>query len=258
MVIILLLPCVTLPYYWFCFSACLSKHRLWPLWLFQGGGGRGSVTAAGLKHPETWRSVWDTSVNRKRWRVSVCIMCMHVCVCVWGAYAGGWAFSPPREMALHHVYTAYLPVNLQKPRSAQTAYGGWPVRPRRQMPDTRAWTGIHTLTRAHTQTRCSTKDIPQWTHALLHQRLRLCKNTHTDTHSEKSCSCLTGGLFGGLFRGRLPWGGMIGGRGGISKTCSLIVSVTSTPFANKDCPEKKKNSYTSSVRNNVTKSRAWH
>ncbi len=80
--------------------------------------------------------------------VSVCV-CVCVCVCVFVCVMGGrrWAFLP-REMALHPVYTAYLPVNLQRPRRTQTAYGGWPVRPRQPMPDTRAWMHIHTL--AHT------------------------------------------------------------------------------------------------------------
>lgn len=60
------------------------------------------------------------------------IMCMHVC----GGW-GGWAF-PLREMALHRVYAASLPVNLGRPGTAQMAYGSRPAHPRRQMPDTRA------------------------------------------------------------------------------------------------------------------------
>lgn len=111
---------------------------------------------AGLKCTETRRSVGDASVpdtpstlvrvqvNRKRWRVSVCIMCMHACMCVRGVGCGGWA-QPLRAMALHRVYTAYLSVNLQRPRSAQTAYGGRPVRPRPQMPDTH----LHECTYTH-------------------------------------------------------------------------------------------------------------
>lgn len=57
---------------------------------------------------------------------------LHVC----GGW-GGWAL-PLRGMAVHRVYAPYLPVNLGRPGSAQTADGSWPVRPRRQMPDTRA------------------------------------------------------------------------------------------------------------------------
>ena len=57
---------------------------------------------------------------------------------------GGWAILL-REVALQCVYTAYLPVNLRRPGSAQTAYGGWPVRPRWHRPDAHAWVHIHTL-----------------------------------------------------------------------------------------------------------------
>lgn len=57
--------------------------------------------------------------------------------------------------------TTYLPVNLQRPRSAQTARGGRPARPRRQMPDTRAHAHTHAQTQTQTNLRghmfCFTK-----------------------------------------------------------------------------------------------------
>lgn len=84
-------------FYWLCFSTCLSKHRLWPPRLFQGGRGSGSDTA-GFKQPETWRSVRDRSSRHPEYvgqspgewekMVSVCIMCMSVCL-FWGGGGGG-------------------------------------------------------------------------------------------------------------------------------------------------------------------------
>lgn len=62
-----------------------------------------------------------------------------------GLEGGGDGHFASKEMALHRVHAAYLLVNLRRPKSTQTAYGGRPVRPRRIGP-----THVHEHAHSHT------------------------------------------------------------------------------------------------------------
>lgn len=101
--------------------------------------------------------------SKSRWiGGEVCALFACVCIC--------WIC--PKENGTTWLPAESLPVSPQRPGSAQTAYGGWPVHPRLQMPDSCAW--MHTTRiNTHTPTRSLTQDIHQWTRASLHQSLEL-------------------------------------------------------------------------------------
>lgn len=96
-------------------------------------------------------------------------------VCIMGMCRGGWwgmcTLAPQGNNITWCLHCMRLPVNLQRPGSAQTDCGDWPVRPRRQMPDTRAWVhiraGAHSSIYLHTHTAWG--DISKWAH-VLHQK----------------------------------------------------------------------------------------
>lgn len=132
----------------------LLSNRIQRPQLYEGGRGSDS-DRWGLKTSGTRTLVNDTiapdtedaglTAGEQGTMEGICghgLFCMPVC----GGWVG-WAF-PLREMALHRVYTAYLPVNLGRQGSTQTTSGSWPVHPRRKMPVTRAW--AHTSTSTHT------------------------------------------------------------------------------------------------------------
>lgn len=128
--------------YWLCFSTCLSRCRLRPHQLFSRVDEKlwHSWGQSGTQGFLTSWVCWSEKEGIDGIRVSVCA-------------CEGWALTL-REVVLHRVYMAYLPVNLQRPQSAQTAYGGWPVRPRQQMPNTRACMQTHIFTQRYKETCC--------------------------------------------------------------------------------------------------------